>query len=91
MSGTSSPSGKIGQLGVAFHRNAFAMVSAELETPKESSVELVSTMRDPDTGVSIRFIRAWDNRSSKMTNRFDVMIGFGNFYNDACAVAVACG
>lgn len=89
--GTGSPSGKIGQLGLAFHRNAFALLTAELETPKSTSVELVSTSRDPDTGVQVRFIRAWDNRSSKMTNRFDVMIGFGRLYNDACAVAVACG
>jgi hypothetical protein len=28
---------------------------------------------------------------SKMINRFDVMIGYGSFYNDACAVAIACG
>jgi hypothetical protein len=89
--GTSSPSGKIGQVGLALHRNAFALVGAELEEPKASSVELVSQKRDPDSGIAVRFIRQWDNTSSKMTNRFDVMIGYGTFYNDACAVAIACG
>jgi hypothetical protein len=89
--GTSSPSGKVGQVGLAIHRNAFALVGAELEEPKSSSVELVSQKRDPDSGISVRFIRAWDTKASKMTNRFDAMIGYGAFYNDACAVAVACG
>lgn len=89
--GTTSPNGKIGQVGLGLHRNAFALVGVELEEPKSSSVELVSQKRDPDSGMSVRFIRQWDNRASKMINRFDVMIGYGSFYNDACAVAVACG
>lgn len=89
--GTTSPNGKIGQVGIALHRNAFALVGVELEEPKNSSVELVSQKRDPDSGIAVRFIRQWDNRASKMTNRFDVMIGFGELYVDACAVAIACG
>lgn len=89
--GTTSPNAKVGQVGLALHRNAFALVGVELEEPKPSSVELVSQKRDPDSGISVRFIRQWDGKASKMINRFDVMIGFGTFYNDACAVAVACG
>lgn len=89
--GTTSPNGKIGQVGLALHRNAFALVGVELEEPKSSSVELVSQTRDPDSGISVRFIRQWDGKASKMINRFDAMIGYGTFYNDACAVAVACG
>lgn len=89
--GTTSPSGKIGQVGLALHRNAFALVGVELEEPKSGSVELVSQKRDPDSGIAVRFIREWDSRESKFINRFDVMIGYGTFYNDACAVAVACG
>ena len=89
--GTASPNGKVGTVGLGLHRDAFALVSAELEEPKASSVELVSQKRDPDSGVAIRFIRQWDGRTSKMINRFDVMIGYGYFYPDACAVAVACG
>lgn len=89
--GTSSPSGKIGNVGLALNKQAFALVSVELPAPKSGSVELVSQKRDPDSGVSIRFVRAWDQRSSKMTNRFDVQTGYGTFFNDSCAVAVACG
>ena len=89
--GTTSPNGKIGQVGLAIHKDAFALVSVELEEPKSSSVELVSQKRDPDSGVNLRFFRQWDGRSSKFINRFDVQLGFGTFYNDACAVAIACG
>ncbi len=88
--GTTTPTGKVGQIALALHPNAFALVSAELEEPKASSVELIGSKRDPDSGVYIRFIRSWDAKSSKMINRFDVMLGFGSFYNDACAVAIAC-
>jgi hypothetical protein len=89
--GTTSPNGKVGQVGLAVHRNAFALVGVELEEPKASSVELASTKRDPDSGIAISFVRQFDGKARKMINRFDVMIGFGSFYNDACAVAVACG
>lgn len=89
--GTTSPNGKIGQVGVALHRNAFALVSASLEEPKGSSVELYKATRDPDSGVEISFLRQFDGRERKFINRFDCMIGAGVFYNDACAVAVACG
>jgi hypothetical protein len=89
--GTASPNGKVGTVGVALHRDAFALVSTELEEPKGSSVELAWTRKDPDSGVSISFVRQFDARTRKMLNRFDTQIGLGYFYNDACAVAVACG
>lgn len=89
--GTNSPNAKVGTVGVALHRDAFALVGVELEAPKESSVELYSSKRDPDSGITISFIRQFDGRARKMINRFDVMIGYGEFYNDSCAVAIACG
>lgn len=89
--GTTSPTTKAGLIGLALHKNAFALVGSELEEPKGSSVELVSQQRDPDSGIAVRFIRQWDNRASKFINRFDVMIGFGTFYNDACSVALCLG
>jgi hypothetical protein len=89
--GTTSPNGKSGTVGLALHRDAFALVGVELDEPKSSSVELVSQKRDPDSGIAVRYIRQFDGRASKMINRFDVMIGYGTFYNDSCAIAVACG
>lgn len=89
--GTTSPSGKVGMVGVALAPNAFGLVGIELEEPKGSSVELVSQKRDPDSGIAVRFIRQWDGQASKMINRFDVQIGMGEFYNDSSAVALAMG
>jgi hypothetical protein len=87
--GTATPSGKKGTLQLALQRNAFALVGVELEEPKSSSVELVSQKRDPDSGLTIRFIREWDGTLSRFINRFDWMIGLGDFYTDACAVVIA--
>jgi len=78
-----------GTLQLALQRNAFALVGVELEEPKGGSVELVSQKRDPDSGLTIRFIREWDGQMSRFINRFDWMIGLGSFYNDACAVVIA--
>jgi hypothetical protein len=86
--GTSSPNGKSGKVGLALHDDAFAMVGVKLEMPK--AVEVSSQKRDPDSGLYVRFVRAWDPVQSKMINRFDVAMGFGVLYGDACSVAVAC-
>jgi hypothetical protein len=88
--GTTTPNAHTGQVGLALHRNAFALVGVELEEPKGSSVEIVTQKRDPDSGMSVRFVRQWDNKSSKFTNRFDCMIGLGEFFTDSCAVVIPC-
>lgn len=84
--GTTSPSGKIGKNSLAISPYAFALVGVPLERPK--AVEMSSQERDPDTGITVRFVRAWDPQESKMTNRFDCIYGFGNLYIESCAVRV---
>jgi hypothetical protein len=84
--GTTSPQGVQGTVNLALHDSAFAIVGIPLEKPK--AVEMATMQRDPDTGMAIRFVRAWDPRTATMINRFDVMIGFGELYNDNAAVAV---
>ena len=86
--GTTSPNGKVGNVGLALPKNAFALVGLELE--EFTDVEMCSQKRDPDSGIAVRFIAASDPRASKRIRRFDVCIGFGNFYNDLAHV-VACG
>ena len=71
---------------LALHGDAFAMVGVKLETPK--AVEIASQTRDPVTGLSVRFIRQFDAQTSKMVNRFDVLLGFGCLYADNCACRV---
>lgn len=85
--GTTSPSGKAGTVGLGLSKFAFAMSGGKLEVPK--AVERAEQTEDPDTGMAVRFVRAWDQRESKMTNRFDMCLGFGNLYNDQGAVALA--
>lgn len=87
--GTSSPNGKQGKVGLAIHPDALALVGVKLEVPK--AVEMSSQQRDPETGISVRFVKAWDPQQSKMTHRFDVLMGFGSLYSDNCMVAIACG
>lgn len=82
--GTSSPSGKSGVNGLAIHRDAYAVVFVPLELP--SNQQISRQQRDPDTGASIRFVRAWDPVQSKMINRFDTLGGYGQLYPDNCVV-----
>jgi hypothetical protein len=86
--GTSSPSGAVGMVGLALPKNAFALVGLKLE--EFTNMEVCKTMRDPDSGISIRFMADGDARSSKRIRRFDLAIGFGELYNDT-ALVVACG
>ncbi len=54
-----------------------------------TAVEPMSFMkRDPKTGIAIRFISAWDQNLSRVTRRFDVMIGLGALYPDNCSVRI---
>ena len=86
--GTASPNGKSSAQGLVLHPDAFAMVGVKLEIPK--AVEIASQTRDPETGIAIRFIRAFDPVQSRMINRWDVLYGFGGLYPDNCGVRVLC-
>ncbi len=85
--GTTAPSGKAGIVSLLLSEYAFAIAGGKFEVPK--AVERGEQSTDDETGMSMRFVRAWDQRESKMTNRWDMCIGFGNFYQDNGAVAIA--
>jgi len=84
--GTASPNGKIGTIGLAVTKDAFALVSGKLYTPK--SVESAAQHQDPDTGIALRKVIAWDPVRSMQVNRYDSLLGFGNLYQQNGAVAV---
>jgi len=88
--GTTAPSTgpKAGIQGLALHPDAFALVGVRLELPK--ACELSSQTQDPDSGISVAFVRMFDPIQRKMVNRFDVLMGFGVLYGDNCAVRVLC-
>ena len=87
--GTASPNGKVGTVGLALSKYAFAMVGGGLYTPK--STESAKQHRDPQTGIPLRLVLAWDPVRSMQVNRWDTLLGFGNLYQDngACAVVGA--
>lgn len=84
--GTVAPQGKTGSQNLAIHPDAFALVGVRLEVPE--AVEMSSQQRDPKTGIAVRFVRMFDPIQSKMVNRFDVLMGFGELYPDSCCVRV---
>jgi hypothetical protein len=86
--GTSSPSGKVGKVGLALYPGAFFLVGMKLEEPE--AVEICRQYQDPKTGVAVRFIRQWSNERSAMTNRFDMLFGAGVGLADQCSVCLAC-
>lgn len=88
--GTTSPNGKSGNVGLAIHPDAFALVGVKFENPKESSVQIARQIVDDETGIPIAFIRDFDSVGRRWINRFDTCIGFGELYASNCAVAVLC-
>lgn len=84
--GTPNPNGVTGTVGLAITRTAFAIVGMRFYLPK--AVEARSQAEDPDTGIPIRFVRAWDPVHSMQINRFDTVLGFGNLYQDNAAVGL---
>ena len=85
--GTAAPNGKSGTISLALHPDGFALVGLPLEVPKAAEVGVMK--RDPETGIAVAFVRMFDPIQRKMVNRFDILLGFGNYYSDNCAVALA--
>lgn len=87
--GTSTPNGKTGTVGLSITNQAFALVGAEFATTKDA--EISTNSKDPQTGLSVAFLRQMEGRSRNFINRFDMCIGFGNLYQDNGVVAIAMG
>lgn len=84
--GTTLPNGKSGKVGLAIHRDAYAIVNVPLSLPK--AVEIAKQQRDDETGMAIRFVRAWQADQSRYVNRFDTLGGYGILYNNNCVIAM---
>jgi len=84
--GTVSPNGKTGTIGLGLSREAFALVGGKLYLPK--AVESAAQQQDPDSGIAIRKVIAWDPVRSMQVNRYDSLVGMGNLYQQNGAVAV---
>ena len=84
--GTASPNGAVGTVGLALTKQAFAIVGMRFYLPK--AVEARSQAEDKQTGIPVRFVKAWDPVRSLQIHRFDTVCGFGNLYQDNGAVAL---
>ena len=84
--GTANPNGATGTVGLAISNQAFAIVGMRFYLPK--AVEARSQAEDKQTGIPVRFVKAWDPLRSMQIHRFDTVVGFGNLYQDNCAVAL---
>jgi hypothetical protein len=51
-------------------------------------VEARSQAEDKETGIPVRFVKAWDAYRSLQINRFDTVGGFGNLYQDNAVVGL---
>ncbi len=83
--GTPNPNGASGTVGLALSTQAFAIVGIRFYKPK--AVEAASQAEDKQTGIPVRFVKAWDPVNSLQIHRFDTAGGFGNLYQDNCCVA----
>jgi hypothetical protein len=84
--GTTTPNGKVGTVGFALSKFAFAIVGGKLFLP--TAVEEREQAQDPQTGIGVRKVRAWDPVRSMQINRLDSLMGLGNLYQANGGVAI---
>jgi len=87
--GTTTPNGKSGKQGLAFTKDAFAAISLPLPMPEKE--EMSKQVTDPETGISIAFIRSFDAVNRKWITRVDSLIGFGRLQPELAAMRILCG
>ena len=70
-------------MNIAFHRDAFTFVTADLEIPKG----LDMGERKVYDGINIRFLRGYDIINARYISRFDVLFGFKTLREElACRI-----
>lgn len=82
--GTTLPNGKHGTIGFAITGDAFALAGVKLDGPESGGDTVCSQTQDPNSGLSVRYLRQFDARSSSWINRIDCALGFGDLYVDNC-------
>jgi hypothetical protein len=86
--GTTTPSTgpQKGTQNLALCDDAFLLAGVKLMMP--TNAEMAAQKRDPESGISIAFIRDFDPIERKMINRFDCLLGFGRGHADSSAIRV---
>lgn len=86
--GTTTPAGLSGLVSLCITKYAFLIAGGKFETP-DRGVMKSGEATDPDTGLHIAYVQAWDQFNRKTTNRWDCCVGFGNATPDNGCVALA--
>lgn len=72
--------------GMAFHRDAFTLVTADLPVPK--GVDMGARVSDKQLGISLRIVRAYDINTDQWPCRIDVLYGWASLRPElACRIA----
>ena len=69
---------------IAFHKDAFAFVTADLEVP--NGVDMAA--REVYDGVSMRFVRWFDGDAGEFKSRIDILYGYAPVYPELAVRAV---
>jgi hypothetical protein len=69
----SGTTGKVTPQGLAFHKNAIVLATADLELPK--GVHEAARAVDEESGIGIRIVTAYDIRDNNMYTRMEVLAG----------------
>lgn len=78
--------GTVSPQGIVMHRDAFALVFADLPLPR--GVESAARASDPDIGMSMRMVTQYTINNDAMPTRCDVLYGYDGLYRQfACRVA----
>jgi hypothetical protein len=80
--------GSSNPLGLAFHRDAFTLVTADLPVPK--GTDMASRVSDKQLGISLRIVRDYDITTDQFPCRIDVLYGWAALRPElACRVYAA--
>lgn len=81
----SSYAGIICPQNMVFHKDAFVLGCADLELPK--GMAMAARASDPESGLSIRFIKGYDIVNDRELSRLDILYGWKCIYPEfACRV-----
>jgi hypothetical protein len=70
---------------IAYHRDAFVLGCADMQLPR--GVDMAARVSDPDTGLSIRMVRAYDINMDRFPCRLDILYGWASLYPElACRI-----
>lgn len=81
----SGTGGVVTAQNLAYHRDAFVLGMADLELPR--GIEMAARASDPETGLSLRIVRAYDIVNDQHPCRIDVLYGWQTVYPElACRI-----